>query len=127
MSLRARFEKLPGSRGEKPASTIFGGVLAASAFFLLIPIGIVSIVSSQRSDNEDLRNLIDQIYDAKAQVAERRAKHDALVGRYAKPAPPLAGFLDELAKAQQGITAAESQDQRRGAATASTTASGSPS
>ncbi len=107
MSLRARFEKLEPR--ERRLLTIFGGVLAVG-IFLLIPIGIVSIVSSRRSDNEDLRNLIDQIYDARGQVAERRAKHDALLARYSKPAPPLAGFLDELAKAQ-GITAAESQDR----------------
>jgi len=107
VSLRARFEKLEPR--ERRLLTIFGGVLAV-AIFLLIPIGIVSVVSSRRSDNEDLRNLIDQIYDARSQVAERRAKHDALIARYAKPAPQLAGFLDELAKAQ-GITAAESQDR----------------
>ncbi|HVY48698.1 MAG TPA: type II secretion system protein GspM [Minicystis sp.] len=107
MSLRARFEKLEPR--ERRLLTILGGILGA-ALFLLLPIGIWSMVSSRRSDNEDLRALIDQIYDTKSQVAERRAKHDALLARYAKPAPPLAGFLDEIAKAQ-GITAAESQDR----------------
>jgi general secretion pathway protein M len=43
-------------------------------------------------------------------VSERKAKHDALLSRYAKPAPQLAGFIDEAAKAN-GISAAESQDR----------------
>jgi general secretion pathway protein M len=107
VSLRTRFEKLEPR--ERRLLTIFGGILGVG-IFLLIPIGIFTMVSSRRSENEDLRALIESIYDARGPVAERRAKHDALVARYAKPAPALAGFLDELAKAQ-GITAAESQDR----------------
>ena len=107
MSLRSRIEKLEPR--ERRLLTILGSVLGV-ALFLLVPIGIVTMVSARRSENEELRALVDQIYDSRHQVAERRAKHDALLARYAKKAPPLAGFLDEIAKAE-GITAAESQDR----------------
>jgi general secretion pathway protein M len=108
VSLKDRFDKLEPR--ERRLLTIFGGLLGASVV-LLVPIGIVTMVSSARSENEEIRGAIEQIYEAKAHVAERRAKHDALVGRYAKKAPPLAGFLDEAAKAE-GINAAESQDRQ---------------
>jgi general secretion pathway protein M len=68
------------------------------------------VVSGKRSENQDLRDLVDQVYDARAAVSERRAKKDALRARYARPAPPLAGFIEEAAK-ENGITVAESQDR----------------
>jgi general secretion pathway protein M len=86
------------------------GAVFAALVVLGIPIGIWTLVSGKRSQNDELRGAIDSIYEARVQVAERKAKRDALRARYAKPAPPLAGFLSEAASAQ-GITAAESQDR----------------
>ncbi len=106
-TLRERFEKLEPR--ERRLLTILGSILGV-AIFLLGPIGIISMVSSKRSENDDLRALVDQIYDARATISERKAKHDALVARYAKPAPQLAGFIEEANKAN-GIGAAESQDR----------------
>jgi general secretion pathway protein M len=106
MTLQERFEKLEPR--ERRLLVILGSVLGA--FIVLIgPIAIYGMVSSKRSDNRDMRDLIDQVYDARATVAERRNKKDALLARYAKTAPPLAGFIEDAAK-DQGGTAAESQD-----------------
>jgi general secretion pathway protein M len=107
MTLRERWEKL------EPRERRLLGILVTLLgvfLFLLVPIGIVSLVSGRRGQNRDLRELVDSIYDARASVGERRARHDALLARYAKPAPPLAGFIEEAAKAN-GIAAAESQDR----------------
>lgn len=107
MSLRTRFEKLePRERRLAGALGIVFGVLV----FLLIPYGIYAALQSRRAANEDIRQVVDSLYDARAQVAEKRAKKDAVLARYAKPAPALAGFLDQTAQAN-GITAAESQDR----------------
>jgi general secretion pathway protein M len=106
MSLRERFEKLEPR--ERRLLTILASIFGV---FLLLsaPVGLWSIVNGKRTENQDVRDLIDQIYDARAQISERKAKRDALLARYAKPAPPLAGFIEESAK-ENGVTAAESQD-----------------
>ena len=107
MTLRERFEKLEPR--ERRLLTILGGILGVG-IFLAAPIGVVAMVGSKRADNDDLRALVDSIYDARSTINERKAKHDALLARYAKTAPPLAGFIEEASKANN-ITAAESQDR----------------
>jgi len=106
MTLQERFEKLEPR--ERRLLVILGSLLGV--FLVLIgPIAVYGMVSSRRADNRDMRDLVDQVYDARAAVAERKGKKDALLARYAKTAPPLAGFIEEQAK-EQGGTAAESQD-----------------
>jgi general secretion pathway protein M len=107
MTLRERFDKLEPR--ERRLLSILGTMLGVF-LFLLGPIGIYSVVSGRRSDNQDLRDLIDKIYDSRAQVAERNNKRDALRARYARQAPALAGFIDEAFK-ENGASAAESQDR----------------
>lgn len=107
MTLRERFEKLEPR--ERRLLAILGAVLGVS-LFLLGPIGVVTHVSSRRSENDEIRALVETIYEARASVSERKAKHDAIVARYAKAAPPLPGFIEESSKAFQ-IGAAESQDR----------------
>jgi len=106
VSLRERFEKLE-PREQKLLLTL-GGILGAF-LFLLVPIGIISTVSGKRADNEEIRHLVSSIYDSRQAVADRRAKKDAILERYGKPAPQLAGFIEEATRTN-GITAAESQD-----------------
>ncbi len=88
---------------------ILGGILAA-AIVLALPIYVIKSVSDKRSENEQLRALVDSIYEARASIGERKAKHDALLARYGKPAPALAGFIEEASRANN-IGAAESQDR----------------
>jgi general secretion pathway protein M len=107
MTLRERFEKLEPR--ERRLLVILGSILGAF-LFLLGPIAVYGAVAGKRTENQDLRDLIDKIYDARAQIAERKAKKDALLARYAKTAPPLAGFIEEATK-ENGVSAAESQDR----------------
>jgi general secretion pathway protein M len=107
MTLRERFDKLEPR--ERRLLTILGSILAA--FVVLAgPVGVYTMVSSRRAANQELRDVIDTIYSSRTQILERKARHDALVARYAKPAPPLAGFIESAASAN-GLTAAESQDR----------------
>lgn len=107
MTLRERFEKLEPR--ERRLLGILGSILGAF-LVLLGPIGVWGMLRARRSDNQDLRDRIDQVYEARAQVSERKAKRAALLARYAHPAPPLPGFIEEAAK-ENGATAAESQDR----------------
>jgi general secretion pathway protein M len=106
-TFRERYDKLQPR--ERRLLAILGSTLGLG-LVLLLPLAIASMVSSARAENQALRELVDQIYDARPQVADRRAKHDALLARYTKSAPPLAGFIEEAAK-ENGISAAESQDR----------------
>ncbi len=75
-----------------------------------IPVMITSAVGSKRTDNEALQEAILKIRQGRAQYAARSANQDAVVERYAKTTPALAGFLDRLAK-QNKVDIPESQDQ----------------
>ncbi|WP_437676203.1 type II secretion system protein GspM [Sorangium sp. So ce131] len=107
MTLRERLDKLEPR--ERKLLTFLLGFLAAIVL-LLVPIGLATMASSKRSENQEVRDLLQSIYEASTRVSERKAQRDALLARYARPAPALAGFIEDAAK-QQGLTAAESQDR----------------
>jgi len=106
-TLQERMDKLEPR--ERRLLTVFGGLVVAGVF-LLLPFALYQAVSTKRSDNQEIRDLIQSIHEAEGRVSERKARHDALLARYARPAPPLAGFIEDSAK-QFGLTAAESQDR----------------
>jgi general secretion pathway protein M len=106
VTLRERLDKL------EPRERRLLGILGAifGVFLVLLgPVGLWSWVRGKRAENQEVRDLIDQIYDARASIADRKAKRDAVVARYARPAPPLATFIEEAAK-ENGATAADTQD-----------------
>ncbi|WP_437906260.1 hypothetical protein WME95_50020 [Sorangium sp. So ce327] len=107
MTLRERLDKLEPR--ERRLLTILLGFLAVLVL-LLVPIGLASVASSKRAENQEIRDLLQSIYEASGKVSERKALKDALLARYARPAPALAGFIEDAAKQQQ-LTAAESQDR----------------
>ncbi|HSO00863.1 MAG TPA: hypothetical protein VLS89_21375 [Candidatus Nanopelagicales bacterium] len=107
MTLRARLDKLEPR--ERKLLVAFAGLLAALVL-LVLPLALARMVSSQRSENQEIRDLIQSIYEAEGRLSERKAQKDALLARYARPAPPLAGFLEESAK-KQGLSASESQER----------------
>jgi general secretion pathway protein M len=106
VTLQERLDKLEPR--ERRLLAILTGVFGAFVLFLG-PFGIWSYVNGRRTDNQDLRDLVEQIYDARASINERKAKRDAIVARYAKPAPALAAFIEEAAK-ENGATTADTQD-----------------
>lgn len=107
MTLRERLDKLEPR--ERRLLTILLGFLAVIVL-LLVPIGLASVASSKRAENQEIRDLLQSIYEASGKVSERKAMKDALLARYSRPAPALAGFIEDAAKQQQ-LTAAESQDR----------------
>ncbi|WP_437714657.1 hypothetical protein WMF45_50505 [Sorangium sp. So ce448] len=107
MTLRERLDKLEPR--ERRLLTILLGFLAVLVL-LLVPIGLASVASSKRAENQEIRDLLQSIYEASGKVSERKALKDALLARYSRPAPALAGFIEDAAKQQQ-LTAAESQDR----------------
>ena len=54
---------------------------------------------------------IQRVQAGRTQVATRKAKREAIVARYAKTAPKLGGFLEQLAK-EQSIEVPEMQDKQ---------------
>lgn len=107
MSLRTRMEKLD-ARERRLLSIL---LIAVGVIVVLAgPIALISLLSRKRADNQEIRELITAISESRGQIADRKGQREALLMRYAKPAPPLASFIDESAKVN-GISAAESQDR----------------
>jgi general secretion pathway protein M len=73
----------------------------AVLLLLAIPFGLEAFVRSEQSDNEDLRQALSDVQDARTRVRERQAKKDAIVQRYGKAAPPLAWYLEQTARQQK--------------------------
>jgi general secretion pathway protein M len=84
--------------------------LVVALLVLAVPMYAWSAVRGARDSNDQVRDLITDIYKARMGVGELRAKQEALLARYAKPAPALAGFIEDAAK-QNNITVADSQDK----------------
>jgi general secretion pathway protein M len=77
------------------------GVGSALVLLLLIPFGLEAYIHSAQSDNDELRQALSDVQDARGRVRERQAKKDAIAARYARTTPPLAGFLEEKAREQK--------------------------
>lgn len=107
MTLRDRIERL-----EDRERRLLGILLAvfAGMIVLAVPLAASAVVGSHRSENEDLRQAITAIQTGRARVRKATAEHDALLQRYARPAPPLAGLLANYAKEEQ-LDIPESQDR----------------
>lgn len=87
----------------------FAFVFALMLLFL-VPFGIDAMLRSRREANAELREAIRRVQAAKAQVRARKEKREEVAARYAKKAPKVAGFLEQLAK-EQKIDIPESQDK----------------
>lgn len=73
----------------------------AVMLLLALPIGLETMIASRRSDNNDMRDAIAKIQDSRAQIRDRQSKKDAVAQRYANKTPPLAGFIEQQARAQK--------------------------
>jgi len=74
------------------------GFVAAILLVLAVPFGLEAIIHSQRTDNDELRQALADVQDARVRVRERQARKDAIALRYAKKAPSLAGYLEQTAR-----------------------------
>jgi general secretion pathway protein M len=77
------------------------GVVAGVLLLLAVPFGLEAVVRSDISENDELRQALADVQDARGRVRERQAKKDAIVTRYAKKAPSLAGYLEQEARQQK--------------------------
>ncbi|MFO0673624.1 MAG: hypothetical protein U0235_29070 [Polyangiaceae bacterium] len=95
---------------EQRLATLLGAVLG---FLLVIglPAFLQFMVFSRKSDNEALREAIQQIQSARGRIRERQSTRDSIVQRYAAKAPPLAGFIEQTARAQK-LEVTDSQDRQ---------------
>jgi general secretion pathway protein M len=85
---------------ERRLVTILGFV-GAVLLLLAIPFGLEAYIHSEQSDNDDLRQALSDVQDARTRVRERQVKKDAIVQRYARTPPALAGYLEQTARQQK--------------------------
>ena len=107
MSLADRIERLEPR--EKQLLGILAGVFAVF-LLLLVPVAVTAILSSKRSDVEELKAAIEQIQASRDEIKKRDRERAAVIERYTKAAPPLAGLLEKLATQSQ-LEIPESQDR----------------
>jgi len=77
---------------------------------VMIPLGVEGLLGATRERVESLSLIVTEIESAEAAIAKADAQRKALKERYAKPAPPLPGLLDGLARGL-GLEVDENQDQ----------------
>src|SRR5262245_34893454 len=86
------------------------GIVLAVFLVLILPAFLQFLVITRRSDNEAMRDAITSIQTARAGIRERQSRRDSIVQRYSNKAPPLAGFIEQTARAQK-LEVTDSQDR----------------
>src|SRR5690606_32997323 len=94
---------------ERKLLMIFGGVVGFM-ILILIPFALAMSVGSQESQNERIRDIIQQISDERKTLGKRQAETARVEERYAQKAPALASFLAQTADSV-GIEIPETQDR----------------
>lgn len=94
------FERAGLNAREQRVATI-GVFVLAFVVLLAIPAGLQMLVSSRATENQDLRDALTAVNDARGKIRDRKARKASIVERYAKKAPQLAGFLEQTASAQK--------------------------
>jgi general secretion pathway protein M len=94
---------------ERRLLAVFGLCLGGFALFL-VPMGLGSVLSSRRETNAELRAAIQKIQANRETIKAQQARRDQVAARYAKKAPKLGGFLEQLAK-DTGLEIPEAQEK----------------
>ena len=105
--LSAWFSEL--SPRERRLAGGFSVVLCATLLFL-VPFGIDAMLRTRRDANRELREAVQSVQAARGAVKARQLRREEVAARYAKKAPKLAGFLEQIAK-EQKIEIPEAQDK----------------
>jgi len=82
----------------------------AAGGVLLVPIGTTAMLKSKRDESEAYQTAIAEIIASQPALVKVEQKRQAIASRYAKPAPPLASFIDSLAR-ELTLDVPESQDR----------------
>jgi general secretion pathway protein M len=107
MSLAQRFERLDPR--ERRLMRFLLLCLTALAI-VLVPIGTEAMLKSKRDESEAYRTVIADIIASQPALAKVDQKRQAIAQRYSHPAPPLASFIDSLAR-ELSLDVPESQDR----------------
>ena len=107
MNLKERFDQL--EEREKKLLMVFAGV-AGVIVVVILPFALAMSVSSQSTKNDRVRDIIQQIADERVLLGRRQADGQRVEQRYARQAPPLAGFLAQTAD-MVGVEIPETQDR----------------
>jgi general secretion pathway protein M len=108
MSLRERIDRL--EERERRLLGIFA-LVVAGIVVLLMPLAVTAALHGSRTENEALRDAINQITASRSVVERGRALHRAIEERYSRPAPPLTSFLAKLAQEVE-VEIPEMQDRQ---------------
>jgi hypothetical protein len=108
MTLRERLERL-----EDRERRLLGALslVVVVVILLLIPVAVTAALHGTRSQNDELRAVIERINAEHAVVQKARAQRRAIEERYAHPAPPLTSFLAKLAQETE-LEIPETQDRQ---------------
>ena len=104
---RERFDRLE-AREQRLLMILFG--VFGAIIVLAVPVLLSATTSSRKGENESIREALAALADARPKLEAQDADRQKVLAHYAKPAPPLAGFLEQHATAHQ-IEIPESQDQ----------------
>lgn len=83
---------------EKRMVGLLAGVVGILSL-LLVPVAVSSLLSEKTQRNELLNLALKRLKEESGQLRHTEAQRKALLRRYKKPAPALAGFLDKTATA----------------------------
>jgi len=107
MSVRQRLERL----APRELRLLRILILCVIGFVLiLMPLGTRALLKSREEQSDQLRSAIDELIASQPALVKADAAREAVLARYARQAPPLAGFLDAKAR-ESGIEIPESQDR----------------
>ncbi|MCA9582600.1 MAG: hypothetical protein KC416_12455 [Myxococcales bacterium] len=82
---------------ERKLALAMGGVFLA--FLVCVPFLLVfQAISDVRTENEEMRAIIQDIASSGPEIAARLAKEEATAKKYEQPTPPLGTFLEAKAK-----------------------------
>lgn len=108
MAPRVAFSNL--NPREQRLVTLFGFILGG-LLVIGLPAFLQVLVITRRADNEQLREAIQGIQTARSTLRERQSRRESIQQRYASKAPPLAGFIEQTARAQK-LEVTDSQDRQ---------------
>jgi general secretion pathway protein M len=103
------FERTKLQPREQKMATMAVFVLAA-VLLLAIPVGLSMLVSSRTAANEELKDALTSVNQARGKIKERQEKKSSIANRYSKRTPQLGGFIETTA-ATAKVAIADSVDR----------------
>lgn len=110
MALPAFMDRFGLGTREQRNATLAAAVLVG-LFFVVLPLGLQVLAISKSHANGELRDTLQKVQAARNDIRARNARKDGIAQRYAKKAPPLAGFLEQTARAYK-LDISDSNDRQ---------------